>query len=292
MHDARSALTARPSVRVVRIRTDEWPEREREAMFREHHGGETIRVEPRPDEPLRIDATLVRYPDLALVWGRRSPLRSEFADGGDRLMLNLGGPALAIQFGRELMLERGDGVALSGSDPGSLTTLRAGRIATLEFPRGGLLPLLEPLRHRAVRRIPRDASALRLLRGYLRATRPMDGNAGPDLPPMAVAHIYDLAAMAVGAGREAHELAKARGVRAARLEAMKADLLAHVDEDLSVDAMAARHQVSPRYVRMLFQDLGMSVTEFVREERLRRARAMLLSPRFIERRISDIAYDE
>ena len=69
---------------------------------------------------------LVRFPDLGLLRGRRSPLRSEFADGHDRLMLNLGGPAVATQFGRELLLERGDAVALSGSDRGSLTTCEAG----------------------------------------------------------------------------------------------------------------------------------------------------------------------
>src|SRR5881398_2343386 len=128
MHDDRHRQDPSPSVQVRRICTDLWPARDREAVFRELFSGDTIRVESRSDEPLRIDATVIRYPGLAVLWGRRSPLRSEFADGNDRLMFNLGGPAVAQQFGREIVLERGDAVALSGADHGTLTTLRTGRI--------------------------------------------------------------------------------------------------------------------------------------------------------------------
>jgi AraC-like DNA-binding protein len=290
MLEARDVRNPRVPARVVKIRTDDWPEHEREAMFREVHGREGIRVEPRPDEPLRIDATLIKFPDLALLWGRRSPLRSEFADGDDRLIFNLGGPAIAMQFGRELVLGRGDAVALSGSDRGALTTMRTGRIATLEFPRGGLLPLLKHPRHRCAHRIPQDSPALYLLRGYLRAAQASGGIGTGDLPPMAIAHIYDLAAMAVGAGRQAENVANGRGVRAARLQAIKDDVLAQIEHEMSLDAIAARHRVSPRYVRMLFASEGTTLTEFVREERLKRARSMLLSTRFAARRIGEIAY--
>jgi len=83
----------------ISIRTDDWPERERVAMFHEVHGRDRIRVEPARDQPLRIRATILRLPDLALLSGWRSPLRSEFFDGNDRLVFNLGGPAVATQFG-------------------------------------------------------------------------------------------------------------------------------------------------------------------------------------------------
>jgi AraC-like DNA-binding protein len=290
MHEDRHRQHPPPSVQVRRIRTDAWPAREREAMFRELFGGDTIRVEPHRDEPLRIDATVIRYPGLAFVWGRRSPLRSDFTDGSDRLMFSLAGPAVARQFGRELLLDRGDAVALSGADHGTLTTLRTGRIATLEFPRGTLLSMLDDPRRRCAQRISKDSPALQLLRGYLRAVQPTDITDAVELPPMVIAHIHDLAAMAVGAGRATEQAAKAGGVRGARLRAIKNDLLANAETDLSIDALAARHRVSARYVRMLFEADGLSVTEFVREERLKRARAMLLSPRFADRRISEIAY--
>lgn len=291
MREASDVGSANASARVVRICTDNWPEPDRVAMFHEVHGRDNVRVEPRPNEPLRIDAVMVRFPNLGLLRGWRSPLRSAFSDGNDRLMLNLGGPAFATQFGREVRLEAGDAIALSGADGGTLTTMQAGRIATLEFPLGALLPLLKDPRKGCAHRIPQHSSALRLLRGYTSAAHASAWTtAAPGLPQMAIAHIHDLAAMAVGAGREAEEIARGRGVRAARLRAIKHDILAQIEQELSLTDVAARHRLSPRYVRMLFESEGTSMTEFVRDERLRRARAMLLSPRFATRRIGEIAY--
>lgn len=290
MPQAESTKDVRAPVRVTRIRTDDWPARDRAEMFREVHGRGQIRVEPRRDEPLHIDATLVRFPDLGFIQGRRSPLRSEFADGSDRLMLNLSGPAVARQFGREVPIERGDAIALSGSDRGSLTTLQSGRVMTVDFPQGKLLPLLKQPRTACATRIPEHSLSLRLLRGYVRAVLGSTATRASDLPPLAIAHIYDLAAMAVGAGREAEEIASGRGVRAARLRAIKDDLLAHLETDVSLGELAARHGVSARYVRMLFESEGSSITEFLRVQRLERARTMLLSPRFSTRRIAEVAY--
>lgn len=288
---ARDVPSPQASARLIRIHTDGWPERDRVAMFRERHGGDRVRVEPRAGEPLRIDAMMVKFPDLGLLWGWRSPLQSEFADGIDRLLITLGGPAIATQFGRELLLEKGDAIALSGSDAGSLTTVRTGRIATLEFPRGALLPLLDDPRHRCARRIPNHSPALRLLRDYARSVHRNSVLDASSVPPLTIVHIHDLAAMAVGAAREAEEIAIGRGIRAARLRAIKKEILAHLEHDLSIGEIAARQRLSARYVRMLFESEGTSITEFVREERLKRARSMLLSPRFAGRRIAEIAYD-
>lgn len=290
MKQAGPVESSRAPARLVRIRTDDWPARDRVEMFREHHGRDRIRVEPRPDAPLRIDALLVRLPELGLIRGTRSALKSEFADGSDRLIINLGGPAVAAQFGRELMLERGDAIALSGSDRGSLTTFRTGRIVTIDFPQGRLLPLLKPPNQRCARHIPKHSLALRLLRGYVRAACVSDGIGTSDFPRLAVTHIYDLAAVTVGAAAEAEEIATGRGVRAARLRAIKDDLLSGIENDVSLGDIAARHQLSSRYVGMLFESEGTSMTEFVREQRLRRARSMLLNPRYRERRIAEIAY--
>lgn len=289
MHESGSAQ--RTPFRLVRICTDDWPARERAAMFREAHGRDRISIEPAFGAPLRIDATIIRVPDLALLWGHRSPLRSEFLDGSDRLVLNLGGPAVAMQFGREIPLERGDAIVLRGGDRGTLTTSRSGEITTLEFPHGRLLPLLNSRREASAHRIPKDSMALRLLRGYVNAAHTSKSIERSGLPPLAVTHLYDLAAMALGAAVEAEEIAQGRGVRAARLHAIKNDILTHIDRDVALGPLAARHQVSPRYIRMLFERDGTSVTDFVREERLKRARSMLLSPRFAIRKIAEIAYD-
>lgn len=260
-------------------------------MFHERFGGDRIRVEPSRDQQLQIDVTLMKLPELGLLSGRRSALRSVFADGNDRLIFSLGSEALAKQFGREILLDPGDAIALSGVDVGSLKTLQAGPIATLEFPRGALVPRLKDVGMCCGQRVPRSSPGLRLLLGYLNALHASSGMSEFALQPLAIAHIYDLAALALGASREAEEIARGRGVRAARLQAIKADVLSILHREVSLGDVAGRHRLSPRYIRMLFEAEGTSFTEFVREERLKRARSKLLSHRFDHLRISEIAYE-
>jgi AraC-like DNA-binding protein len=103
--------------------------------------------------------------------------------------------------------------------------------------------------------------------------------------------LHDLAALALGATREAAMLAAGRGVRAARLRAIKADILAHLTERaLSLDMVAARQGVSEVYVRKLFADDCTTFTDFVLEQRLARAYRRLVDPRFALRTISEIAF--
>jgi AraC-like DNA-binding protein len=275
-------------LRVTRVRTDDWPQLERVAMFRDNVGRDRVLVEPLPDSPFRIHGTLAKLPGLGLVSVRRSALRSDFADGSDRLMINLGGPALTAQAGREVVLEVGDAVCLAGADAGSFTTSRPGQIATVEFPNGSLSRLLTNPR---ARKIPRGDPALLLLRDYLNAIWASDVLGSHVLRPLATEHIRDLAAVALDASREAEEIARGRGIRVARLQAIKSDIVAGFQTELTLGEMAARHGLSTRYVRMLFESEGTSFSEFVRDERLRRAHRMLLSRRFEDRRISDIAYE-
>lgn len=281
---------AAPLPRVITIRTEEWPERDRLAMFRERFGGDLVRVQPSPDEPLQIDVTLTKVPGLGFLSGRRSALCSEFADGNDRLIFSLGSEALAKQLGREAALHPGDAVALSGADSGSMTTLRSGPIATLEFPQGALVPKLKDVGKSCGLSIPGNSPALRLLRSYLSALHASGDLSALAFQPLAVAHIYDLAALALGASREAEEIAEHRGIRVARLQALKATILENLERELSLGDIAGRHGLSPRYVRMLFESEGTCFTEFVREERLQRARSKLLSRRFDHLLISEIAY--
>jgi AraC-like DNA-binding protein len=282
-----SSDDVRTPVRVTRVRTDDWPERERLSMFRDNVSRDSVLIEPLPDSPFRIHGTLMRFPGLGLVSVRRSALRSDFADGSDRLMINLGAPALAAQCGREMVLEGGDAVALTGPDIGCFTTSGAARIATVEFTDGSLSRLL---RDALPRRIARAAPALQLLRSYLNTIWTDDVLSSRAVRPLAIEHIRDLAALAVGASREANEIATGRGFRAARLQAIKNDIVAQLASDLRLGDVAARHQLSARYVRMLFEGEGTSFSEFVREERLKRAHRMLLNPCFDHLRISEIAY--
>ena len=59
-------------------------------------------------------------------------------------------------------------------------------------------------------------------------------------------HVYDLIALAIGATAEGREIASQRGVGAARLAAIKADLIHGAATHL--DQLAARQGITPRYV--------------------------------------------
>ena len=66
-------------------------------------------------------------------------------------------------------------------------------------------------------------------------------------------HIHDLVALAVGATRDAANVAFGRGMRAARLQAAKAFIIRNIRRaDLSAKTVAVRLGVTPRYVNMLF----------------------------------------
>ena len=93
----------------------------------------------------------------------------------------------------------------------------------------------------------------------------------------------------LGPSREAAEIAGARGARAARLRIIKADILGNLGNDLSVTVVAARHRLPVRYVQRLFEDEGITFTEFVVEQRLLQARRLLADPNRRDRSIALIA---
>ncbi|WP_245418202.1 helix-turn-helix transcriptional regulator [Cohaesibacter haloalkalitolerans] len=105
-------------------------------------------------------------------------------------------------------------------------------------------------------------------------------------------HVQDLALIALGATREAAEIAQGRGVRAARLREVKADIERHlVHPYLSAQSVAARSGLSPRYLRALFEGEGTSFGDYVATRRLAHAHRMLSDARFANRNISQIAMD-
>lgn len=103
-------------------------------------------------------------------------------------------------------------------------------------------------------------------------------------------HLMDLMVLVLGGRRDATELAKDRGLAAARLEAIKADILARLDGSLTLADLARRHRASPRTIQLLFERSGVTFSEFLLEQRLLRAARMLRDPMHRTGKISDIAH--
>ncbi len=155
-----------------------------------------------------------------------------------------------------------------------------------------LAPLVTNLDDAALRLIPRGTGALKLLANYVGMLEDDEALATPALRRLVVTQIYDLAALAIGATRDAAAIAEGRGVRAARLRAIKADIAERLaQDDLTVAAVASRQRISESYVRKLFESEGSSFSEWVLGERLIHAHRMLTDHRFAGRSITSVAFD-
>jgi AraC-like DNA-binding protein len=209
------------------------------------------------------------------------------ADGDDTvcLMIKTGGQ-MALRQGRlETVPDVGDGVLLVYRQPSQLRFEQATYLS-VRVPLHALA-MLADVEAAAGRRISANSSALVLLRHYV-ASLP-ERLSDPVLGGLVATHVYDLMALAIGANGEGREIAQGRGVRAARLEAIKADLTS--DPALNVDEIARRQGVTPRYVQILFEEQGTTFGEFVTERKLDAARAMLRSPRYAGWSIAGIAFE-
>lgn len=86
---------------------------------------------------------------------------------------------------------------------------------------------------------------------------------------MAASHIHDLMALMLDGFVQGGSDRSDGGIRAARLELIKKDILDRSrDPSLSVNSVARRHGVTPRYVQQLFEREGTTFTEFLRDSRL------------------------
>jgi AraC-like DNA-binding protein len=100
-----------------------------------------------------------------------------------------------------------------------------------------------------------------------------------------------LTLLALGARGNAAEMARHRGLKAARLAAVKADMRRRLHEPgLSLDQLASQHGLSPRYLRALFAAEDTSFSDTLLLQRLTEAHRCLTAPEKAGLTITDIAY--
>jgi AraC-like DNA-binding protein len=295
--------TAVANVTPWRFSTDALPDRERGAALHALYGRNTIvACEALPDAPVYANFTQWRLPGLVLCTAAAEGVRLErthrhLADGVVDLWFCVrlsGGRRVYFGRGRELILPPGDGVLISCAEPSARIPLgrERSRGFSLRLSRAALAPLVTNIDDAVLRLIPRGTGALKLLANYVGMLGDDEALATPELRRLVVTQLYDLVALAIGATRDAAAIAEGRGVRAARLRAIKADIAEHLaQDDLTVAAVASRQRISESYVRKLFESEGSSFSECVLGERLMRAHGMLTDPRFGGRSITSVAFD-
>ena len=271
---------------------------DRVPMYREVLGRELLRmeVEAVADDPFRVDLSIHPFPGLTVMSATTSAIRGQrtrehTSDGVDTigLVVNLRGPYTDSRGSAEVSLAPGDAVFISAAEPRRSFRPDYGRMVGVNIPRTALSGLIPHVDDRLSKVVPRSDTVLRLLTSYLLALTDTQSQAA--LREFAATHVYDLFTLMLGTSPDAARLAEARGAAAARLHAIKTDILKNLgSRNLTLNVLAARHRVTPRYIQRLFEHDSTSLTHFVLNERLAHAHRLLRGVRDAQRSISEIAF--
>ena len=283
----------------VHISTDAIPSKDRLEVAREIFGRQMLRLELEETGagPFRADLKLQSLAGLRIVSGpfsaaRASRTRSLLSDGNDDIFLSVNhiGPFAVTQRDKEFILEEGESVFFSCAD--IMRAERSEGIATgLRVPRAILAKHVPNLEDRIHRLIPHNDEVMNLLRGYVQVFEKNE-MVSPEFARLAVTHIHDLLALSLGARPDFAEVARERGLSAARLRAIKATILRDLTQhDLSVAAVAAQHRLTTRHVQRLFENEGTTFSRFVLDRRLERIHSQLADPAQAHKSIGAIIFD-
>ena len=285
----------------IYVSSDMFGARERFDEWRETFMLKTARVElMTPDRATFRAATRARtFEQLAVVastYGPAQALRTKqlISDGNDdtHLLLVING-ALDIAVGpRVVKIQPGEAALMPLHEMSVINSCTQGSSIRVKLPRSvrpavfgrGEPPLLQA--------IPAQTPALRLLSIYARGLLADDGNYDSAMSRLAEQQLREILTHLFAPDAELARAQPARGIHAARLQAIKADIRANLERGyLSVTAVAARHRLPVRYVQRLFEAEGASFTGFVLDERLARAHRIVTNPRLANLKISAVAID-
>jgi AraC-like DNA-binding protein len=286
-------------LQILRVSSAAFPGRDRVEAFREIFGRAIMKIdlEPSVDSPLDVEMTLRAIPGLGIASGRISATSNSHSnamiDNDDPVLVVVThGSGSVTQEGRGATIENGQAVLTTNGSAGVFVGHTTSHVHNFRLDRALLASQLLDIDAALIRGIPKENPALRLLMRYAGVLDDDVALTTPELRRAVAVHVHDLVALVLGATRDAAELAKVRGVRAARLHAIKEEIIGNLSSrNLSADAIAARHGISPSYVRKLFEGDGTTFGDFVLGLRLAQAHRMFADARYVDRKISAIAFE-
>lgn len=258
-----------------------------------------VTFDPIPDLVCDIDFGIRKLPELGLLSGTVRGVRHvhphrDSGDGNDDFSFHLNVSGLSTVASRrgETTLRDGDAMLLSYSAGRTIDRPALVDHRVIRLPRASLRPLVQHIDDAVLRPIARGTGMLNLLRSYVDALFDDPALSAPDMRQLLVTQLCDLVAVTIGARRDVAAVAEGRGVRAARLRAIKTDIEANLAlGDLSVASVARRQNVSDSYIRKLFEGEHTSFSEFVLRRRLVRVHRLLTDPRRINQSIASLAFE-
>jgi AraC-like DNA-binding protein len=231
--------------------------------------------------------------DGTLARTRRTS-RHVAADGIDDLVVgfNAGSHPWAMsQRGQETVVTSGTAILQSQGETSDYRIKAPTGLVGVLVPREELVARVANAEDLVGQPLQANTAAIRHLHRYLELILGRDGiGADEALDEHLGRTLLDLVALALGASRDASELARMRGLRAARLRAVLKEIRDNfTDPGCSPQQVALRLGLSARYVQDLLHETGASFTERVTELRLQRARAMLADTRCDGLKVIEIA---
>lgn len=252
---------------------------------------------PEPDrfygktEVLHVgDTILTRTAATSVTLDRESRhITRDGRDGVLLLMCTSRQPIGGRQLGREVVVPRGAGSLFSYGHPNSTFARKGASVLSVALPRQRLPGSIEDC---VARPLHAGNQALQMLRGYVGHLLALEGEPlDATLGSAAAQHMIDLVALAIRAPESGVDPAHRRGVRAARLAAIRDEMRRRSAEpDLTPDVVALLLRISPRYLQQLLYDEGTTFREELTNLRLQRAFALLTDPAEAHRPVADIAF--
>jgi AraC-like DNA-binding protein len=287
------------SSHLLRWSTEMLPERARFSTFREEFARLNLALDVidhsggRP----RIDVTYLPLGAVGVCRLDTAPAefirhKHHLKNSSDHFGLNIveAGPVQFENAGQEHVYDAGSACLIDRGRPLRVFGPRGGSVRFVIVEAAALRSLVahpEDLSGRTVRPGP----ALSLLKGYLRSLASFRKPLSSELGSTMGVHLLDLVAATLGPSTEAANIVTERGVKAARLQAILAEVARRFGEPkFDLDDVAGALCISRRYVQKLLDGTGKSFTEHLTECRLDRAFAMLTDPHHLHLAIIDIAF--
>jgi AraC-like DNA-binding protein len=283
---------------VFHFSTDNIPAPDRLATWREVIGQQYLRLDLEPEQSSELQAklevhylpsTLVTFLQTTPMKYSRTPHEARSGDGDFTFVCGSRDRFYFHAEGQEEVLDDSDAALIFHGRSGTIHVPRRGRFVTVRVNGDMLRAAVRGLDESSAHCLRGRNAALQLLERYIDCLV-HSGSFDPALDHLVNTHIVDLLALNLSPTDETLERAGHGAVRAARLSAIRADVLANFSQvRLSAKTVAKRLGVSDRYVYLLFEQSGLSFSRLVTETRLKRAMEMLRDPNCAAMRISDIA---
>lgn len=237
---------------------------------------------------------------LGIAAIRNSPLdvyrrRSHIGQAADSVFLvkvQVGGESVVRQRNREAFLQPGDFTLCSSEEPYELHFARTCSQVVLALPQQILRDVVSnPEQHLGTRMASADGSNGVFSSFVISIAQRLD-DMEASLAQRLEVNVLDLLATTLSfADREASAVRlDGHSIRVEYLHRIRRFIHMHLHEDnLGPDSIAAAHNISTRYLHMLFAEGQVSVSRYIQQQRLQACRAALADPALGHQSVCEIA---